>query len=269
MRLALAVLQTGRAHTPSALWACLQLWLQRLRSRHPGQRRHHFGRFPLQQGTNPRRCSAKLRLGRASPVLRARGGGPPLPPLSRCLGALCVQARTVWAAACWRFLRPASSIGVSHIFHGLSTVIDDDLLFMHAFCLCRCVRLALALTTEARVLPSPPLTVIRSTRAALDAVSAAAGAATWLRADPAAIITHGGDGVAPPSSSAATDVAFSAHDAQVFSSQGVSLVACAVSRRAVLHCFAAASEAATLLPLHHLSLLPLRSPLLLAGEGGA
>lgn len=103
--------------------------------------------------------------------------------------------------------------------------------------------------------PAPP----RAGRASMEA-AAAAGAASWLRADAAVAITAGsGSGGGADAVAAA---AYTPHDAQQFSPHGVALPAIALARRAALHSFAAAAEAAALLPLHVLSLLPLRAPLL-------
>ena len=106
-------------------------------------------------------------------------------------------------------------------------------------------------------MPALPGSSAKISRAAAES-AAQAGAASWLRSDASLVVT-GRSGALVDS-----DTYYGAHDAQLFSPHGVSLAACALARRAVLHTFASAAEAAALLPLHLLSLLPLRAPLLVA-----
>jgi len=113
------------------------------------------------------------------------------------------------------------------------------------------------MTTEARVIPLFFGGGAKISRAAAES-AVQAGAASWLRSDASLIITGRSSALVD------SDAHYGAHDAQLFSTHGVSLAACALARRAVLHTFASAAESAALLPLHLLSLLPLRAPLLVA-----
>ena len=90
-------------------------------------------------------------------------------------------------------------------------------------------------------------------------------------------VSGGGSNAAPlenPASAASgTAIAFSPDDAAQYSPAGVSLAACALARRSVLHCAAGALAAAAALPLHSLEALPLRASALVAASallsGGA